>query len=218
MQLSAFQSLLAEVYALDVPYRVDDFLTTDASLARALDQGGREIDEKLLIAEGGGEADVSLYLDPALLERLDRDDPLRSLSGANLEDFLTVLEGVSHFVYYAWHAQHDREVTLLELELQAEVDKFVTAATLLHRQQRRQSPGLHSWLFDLPKLDSRLDGTELDRYRVANRYAGKYCRRLARAQAGDPADESVRRELRRFYRLSQQSKLEHIERPINAPA
>jgi hypothetical protein len=211
MRLGGLQSLLSELYALELAYEVDDFLTTDAALARALDAGGRELDEKLLIAETDGEAEVSLYVEPGVLERLAQSDPLERLDADNLEDFWTAFEGVSHFTYYAWNAQLEKPVTLLEMELQAEVDKYVATTLLLLRQGQRQPRGLHHWLFEMPRLDERLDGDELDRYRSANRYAGKYCRKLAPAIARGAADEATRSELRRFYRLSQASKIEHIE-------
>ena len=211
MRLGGLQALLRELYALDLEYDVDDFLTTDTTFARALDAGGRELDEKLLIAETDGEAEVSLYLEPRVLERLARSDPLARLDADNLEDFWTAFEGVSHFTYYAWNAQLEKSVTLLEMELQAEVDKYVATALLLSRQGHRPLRGLHNWLFEMPRLDERLDGDELDRYRRANRYAGKYCRKLAPAIARGTADEATRAELRRFYRLSQASKIEHID-------
>jgi hypothetical protein len=211
MHLGDLQALLSEFYALDLEYEVDDFVTTDAGLARALDGGGRQLDEKLLIAENDGEAEVSLYLEERLLERLERSDPLTRLDSDNLADFLTALEGVSHFTYYAWNAQLEKSVTLLEMELQAEVDKYLATTLLLLRQGQRQPRGLHHWLFELPRFDDRLDGDELDRYRRANRYAGKYCRKLAPAIARDAADETLKSELRRFYRFSQSSKIEHID-------
>ena len=211
MLLGALQSLLSDLYDLHVPYDVGDFLTTDAGFANAADRHGRTVDEKLLIAECDGEANVSLYLERQLLDRLELSDPLSQLTAKNLEDFWTAFEGVSHFIYYAWNAGIEKPVTLLEMELQAEVDKFVGTALLLHRQGGRQPAELHRWLFDLPRFDERLDGAELDRYRDANRYAGKYCRRLAPALAKSPTGQPVMRELRRFYRLSQTPKIEHIE-------
>jgi hypothetical protein len=158
MSLRGLQNLLSEFYALDIDYEVDDFVTTDEQLARALDGGGRQIDEKLLIAENDGEAEVSLYLEQRLLERLERSDPLARLDSDNLEDFWTAFEGVSHFIYYAWNAQREKPVTLLEMELQAEVDKYVATTLLLSRQGQRCPRGLHHWLFELPRLDERLDG------------------------------------------------------------
>ena len=211
MLLHQLQALLSKLYALDVPYRVADFLTTDADFARLVDARGRPTDEKLLIAEADGEAEVALYLERELLERLERRDPLTRLDTDNLADFWAAFEGVSHFTYYAWNAQREKAVTLFEMELQAEVDKFVATAMLLHKQSGREQRGLHGWLFDWPALDPRLDGAELERYRRANRYAGKYCRRLADALSGGGADEALQRELRHFYRMSQASKLEHID-------
>src|SRR5215475_1198541 len=179
MLLGNLQALISDFYALELPYRVDDFLTTDAQLARSLDGRGRQVDEKLLIAEADGEAEVCLYLEQRLLERLERNDPLQRLDADNLEDFWTAFEGVSHFTYYAWNAQREKSVTMLEMELQAEVDKYVATTLLLLRQGHRPPRQLHHWLFEMPRLDERLDGDELDRYRRANRWAAKYCRRLS---------------------------------------
>jgi hypothetical protein len=206
MLLRKLETLLHGLYGLDVAYAVDDFLITDAAVAGSLDGGGRKVDEKLLIAEAGGEADVALYLEQELLERLERRDPLTRLDADNLADFWAALEDVSHFTYYAWNAARDKPVSLFELELQGEVDKFVATEALLRAQHGREPRGLHGWLFDSPTLDPELDDEERERYRRANRYAAKYCRRL------NSADDTTRqRELRRFYRLSQRSKLAHID-------
>ena len=200
--------MLHELYALEIGYAVSDFLITDAILAAALDTGGRSVDEKLLIAEANGEADVALYLEQEMLDRLARRDPLTRLDGDNLADFWSALEGVSHFTYYAWNAARDKSVSLFELELQAEVDKFVTTGILLREQTGREPSGLHGWLFDSPTLAAELGDEERERYRRANRYAAKYCSRLL---PGGADAETVQSELRHFYRLSQASKLAHID-------
>ena len=80
---------------------------------------------------------MALYIDAAVLERLARRDPFDALTHENLADYLTAAEGVSHFVYVAWNTGHDKPVTLLELELQAEVDKYVLGAWLLRAAGRR---------------------------------------------------------------------------------
>ena len=210
MLLRKLEQMLHELYALEVGYAVSDFLITDPELAGCLDLGGRKIDEKLLIAEADGEADVALYLERELLDRLDSHDPLTKLDRDNLADFWAALEGVSHFTYYAWNAARDKTVSLFELELQAEVDKFVTTGMLLREQTGRDPSGLHAWLFDSPTLAAELEAHDRERYRRANRYAAKYCRRLEPTLARDD-EASAHRELRRFYRLSQTSKLAHID-------
>jgi hypothetical protein len=211
MIVGQLQALLSEAYALELSYDVSDFLLTDPDVARALDSAGRVVDEKLLIAEHEGEASVSLYLDPALLRRLDRNNPASQLSAENIEDFWTALEGVSHFLYYAWNAMLEKSVTLMEMELQAEVDKFVGAMLLLRRQGGMLPRGLHRCLFDLPRFDDRLASQELDRYRAANRYAGKYCLQLAQRLADDVDPAVLDEELRYFYRLPQPGKIQHID-------
>jgi len=209
--LADFQTLLSEIYRLDVAYDVDDFVITDPELAGLLHGDGRAVEEKLLIAEREGQAEVALYLEAGVVERLSARDPLRRLDERNLADFWTALEGVSHFAYYAWNAALEKPVRLLEMELQAEVDKFVATAVLLARQGGRLPPSLHQWLFDLPRFDRNLTADELDRYRLANHYAGKYCLKLVPALAGSGLDGAMRQELQHFYRLSQPHKIRHIE-------
>lgn len=193
---------------------VDQFLTTDADLACRLDDGtsARESLEKLLLREEEDGVAVALYIDAATMAVLSDNDPLRSLNEGNLGEFLTVLEGVSHFLYLIWNARHGRSVSLFELELQAEVDKFAVAALLLARQQRFRVPwDLHERLFATPIYDDRLDRNERRRYHAANDYAARYCARLRR-ECLQERRISLVRELRRFYRLTSRHKLEHIAR------
>ena len=142
--LGHLQTLLTDLYALEVSYDVHDFLITDERVASTLDSGGRDVEEKLLISERDGEtADVSLYLQAELLDRLRRNNPSHRLNTRNIGDFCTALEGISHFLYFAWNADLDKSITLMEMELQAEVDKFVMTCVLLRRQGSRFPAGLH---------------------------------------------------------------------------
>ena len=211
MLLARMQNCLTELYGLDLDYHVYDFLVTDRKLAGSLGASGGEVEEELLILEDGGAASVSLYLAQALVERLERDNPLDSLHAHNLGDFLVAFEGVSHFTYFAYKASRDQCVTLLELELQAEVDKFMAAATLLRNQGERVPAGLHHWLFNLPKLRDGLDAESLERYASANHYAARYCRSLWPQVSSDARAGELRDELRRFYRYPRELKIGHIE-------
>jgi hypothetical protein len=211
--LGQLQALLSELYALDIAYDVRDFLVTEPEFARKLDRHGRQLDETLLIAEHDqpGEAAVALYVDKTVLQRLGANDPKAHLSERNLADFCTALEGVSHFVYYVWNAVLQKSVTLMEMELQAEVDKFLGAALLLQRQEGRLPDNLHRRLFDDPTFDPRLDDDELLRYRLANRYAGRYCLKLGSQLSAAAGRDAFRHEICHFYRLPQAEKIHHIE-------
>jgi hypothetical protein len=211
MPLAQMQSCLAELYGLDLAYRVDDFLITDRKLARCLGGAQHERDEELLIVEADDGAEVSLFLEQALIDRLEQDNPVAALSHTNLADFLVAFEGVSHFTYFAFKAGKDECVSLLELELQAEVDKFIAAALLLARQYDRLPARLHHWLFSAPRLHADLSTEEVERYERANHYAARYCRRLWPRLHNREPGERVRRDLRRFYRLPREQKIGHIE-------
>ena len=212
--LQPMQDLLAGIYDLPTEYRVHDFLFTERE---RLPEGMRAsaAEEQLLVLEQGGDAAVGLYLDPRLLERLRAANPLEALHGGNLADYWTALEGVSHFLYLAWNAGHDKPVSILELELQAEVDKYVTSWWLLRRQWPHSYPaGLHRLLFERTRIAPELAGERAELYREANQYAARFCRRLER-QLSD-RQRRVHSEalagLRRFYRLNRERKLKHIER------
>jgi hypothetical protein len=210
--LEQLQQLLAGIYDLPTPYRVDDFLFTERA---RLPSPAREsdTDEQLLVLEHeqGDGAEVGLFLDAALLARLASANPLEALNGRNLADYWTALEGVSHFVYLAWNAGYDRAVTLLELELQAEIDKYVASWWLLNRQHPAHRPAeLHHLLFERAQVDERLAGERAGLYHAANRYAARFCRRLERRLARMHVETLA--ELRRFYRLTHQRKVSHIQR------
>jgi hypothetical protein len=124
--LRGMQSLLGRLYDVEVQHDVYDYLVTDRGTLRNItrDNDTRALDEELLLAETDDGAGVALYLDPALLQRLDDANPLGELTEGNLADYCTALEGVSHFVYTTWCLGRDAPVSLLELETQAEVDKY----------------------------------------------------------------------------------------------
>lgn len=214
MVLRGMQSLLGRLYDVDLAYDVYDYLVTDRrSLAGAAPACGRRApDEELLLAEMTDGAGVALYIDDDLLRRLERQNPLGALTENNLADYCTALEGVSHFVYSTWRLQRDAPVSLLELETQAEVDKYAATVFLLADQQGGAYPAyVHPRLFDRVHFDVRLDPEEFDRYRTAHRFAAAYCRSLERrfVNRGEARIEALLRELRKFYRLSCTAKLRH---------
>src|SRR5438552_7157725 len=177
MLLSRLQHLLGGIYDVRIAHDVYDFLVTDRGRLPHAARSG-VADEELLVAQpadGSDEVVMSLYLDPALLERLRREDPLRRLHAGNLADCWTALEGVSHFLYLAWNAGHDRPVSLLELEMQAEVDKYVVSYWLLRRQLPQRFPAeLRRVLFERTRIDPRLGRGRAGLYREASRYAEKF--------------------------------------------
>jgi len=212
--LQALQKLLTGIYDVPLTHDVSEFLLTDRARLPQAARASRA-EEQVLVAEDGDTLWISVYLDPGLLQRLASSNPFEALHSDNIADYWTVLEGVSHFVYLVWNASHDRPVTMLELELQAEIDKYVASLWLLRSQNPRRFPTeLHPLLFDHARVSDALAGDRATLYRQANAYAARYCRTLARTlrPAVSAADDAAIAELRRFYRLGRERKLRHIER------
>ena len=209
--LNALQQQLSDIYHLGQAHDVRDYLITDPTLAKALGQGTvlGDSEETLLMAQDGDEFSLSLFLDRELLERLELSDPFDCLHCNMLNDLWKVLEGISHFNCVVWKAMQDRTVSLLELELQGEIDKFVATTLLaIGQADERLLFDLHGHLFDKVRYHDDLDEEQRDRYRSANDYAARYCYGLQQELIEN--DQGAITKLRDFYRLQLGDKISHI--------
>jgi hypothetical protein len=214
MLLHELQNLLGEIYGIDVPGNIYDFLVTDLAFAKHLmgNDSNHDPEEQLLVVQSDECIDIALYLDEAILERLITSDPCAQLHQNNLGDFWTVIEGISHFNYLAWNASFDKAVTLMELELQAEVDKYVSTRMLLQDQPGGELGGwIMTQLFEKTSFSEHLSAEQLERYRSASAFASRYCYSLENRFTRDRVDNEMMTELRAFYRLPQPDKVSHIQ-------
>jgi hypothetical protein len=212
--LATIQKRLEAIYGLRTGHDVRDYLTTDADYVKQIQGRPVTVQETLLVRQDDEHLDISLYLDPDVVSRLTTS---AGSQGHSLGDLWVALEGVSHFLYVIWNATWGHSVTLLELELQAEIDKFVATILALDDDDDQAPTRIHTHLFDDPQFDRTLDDEGLARYRQANRFAGKYCQSLAQTYLApsyglpETARPNLLAELRHFYRLSQSAKIRRIE-------
>jgi hypothetical protein len=209
--LDRLQDHLADMNQADPGYCVLDFLITDPQLARALGNGSLvpDTEETVLVSEGGESLELSVFIDENLLSRLEGQDPIQQLDARQLGDLWTVLEGISHFNYIAWCASQDKAITLFELEMQAEVDKFAgTWLLALSQEDREMADCIHGWLFDDVSYNPMLGHDQHERYKAANEIAARFCHGLRKRLHRN--NRKGVRELRHFYRLTQPEKISHI--------
>jgi len=208
--LARLQDHLEAIYGYSPGERAESFVV-DGEMARELGATGRA-PEELLVAESGGALELALYLDPALLawgEAHGEVQPAQAMD-ADLDAFCQLTEGVSHFLYLARAAREERRVSLLELEAQAEVDKF--ASCLLHRW----GEGVLEWarqllrrLFGAVSYREGLSAQERWRYEEANRLSRNYCERLL-PHVRERRLDRLLAELRHMYRLGAEAKLRYL--------
>jgi len=211
--LRPLQRLLETIYDAPSGHDVRDYLVTERKhLPR--ERRALAADEELVLVEQERCNYVMLYLDSTVLERLRERDPLRALDGANIGDFWVALEGVSHFSCLMWNAGHARGLSLLDLELQAEVDKYIVAFWLLRAQYPRHMPReLHHVLFARTHVDPKLPPARQQLYAAATSYAARFCRALQSSLFSSRVAQrrGAIAALRRFYRLTSSGKLKYID-------
>lgn len=206
------QSELQTVHGLSCRHRVEDFILS----SQALSSLGVQIpsrDEELLVMEQGGELSLGVYYAPSLLNRMKGvAHDVEALLAQGLHVFCLALEGVSHFLYLIHRATVPRPVSLLELEVQAEIDKFALASLHLWRTGREASVRrLVRQLFDEVSFLPQLTAEEHERYKHANQVARTYARSLLRFfEAGRM--EALLADLRWAYRLGGSEKLGYLGR------
>lgn len=185
-----FQDWLQELYCLPSMPPVDAFLIE-----------GRTVNgptENLLLREVADTMELGLYLDSDIVERIQRRGGFDNFAYQSLEDFWTVLEGVSHFVCLGWHAKQEREISALDLEIQAEIDKYVTALEFARQCGLGDlAESLHEHLFLSWRTADGMNDALAERYFRASEIAARYCRYLRRHE--NPL--ALRKELREFFRL-----------------
>lgn len=180
------QEALERLYWLDRVADVGDYL-------KEAEAGEREA---LLLREANdGALEMTLRL-PALEGE------------AGLDVLCQIIEGVSHFVYVVERARVHREATQLEMELQAEVDKWVVlAASLRGSLDVDRSADLRARLYERVSFEHDEASEEGQRYRLANDAAHRFVRRMERDYVGRARFGEMRVELRRFFHEGQEEKL-----------
>ena len=183
---------------LETLYRLDRAADVDAFVTHA-DDGQREA---LLVREDEDGLELQLRIPRLANASVDVD-----VDGTGLDPLCQIIEGVSHFVYLADRASLEREATQLELELQAEVDKYVILASALRDFDVRTSRRLRERLYDDVSFVHDANTVEGERYRMANGCARRFTGRLERDYVTRARFGELRGELRRFFHMGQTEKL-----------
>ncbi len=208
--LDHLQKQLEAIYDVRSPLRVADFLID----RRGIEQLGSSVSarEEVFLIEAGEGVDLGLYLAPELFERVRGKDPRRpsglGLVTDELAAFAALAEGVSHLIYLAGCLEAGRPVSKLELEVQAEIDKFaVSALHLWGRDLRERIHELWERLFLHVRPRQGLSSDERDRYGMAGALGGRFARRLVDRHVKPGRLDRFLRDLREVYRLPSAAKL-----------
>lgn len=227
--LDGLEQTLAGLYQVETPPQLAPFVVGEEAVeqmartgAIAPRQGARE---EVFLLDDGQELSVAVFLDRRARHaaRQAVQQQAVTLNAEVFADFCVALEGVSHFLLVTHRANAGQPVTQLELELQAEVDKYVMAR-LCPWQSPSSTEGGHigssssgpepnellRTLFQRFTLADHLRDEQAERYITATRLALRYCRRLEREFLSRRRRQELTADLRAFFRKSQAARLDHI--------
>lgn len=183
----AIQRRLMHYYGLDA-------LPAIAPFVRVTDEVSRE---QLLVRWGDDGVEMALEL------------PLDATRSNELDSVCQLVEGVSHFLLVAERARRELPITQLELELQAEIDKFVVLAVVGVRPLDVASRVLlRRRLFGAVRFVDAAGTERGERYRTAHRLAMRFTRELDHRYLRHGRHRELRVALCRFFRAGQTEKLE----------
>ena len=158
------------------------------------------------MAEGGAREAVRIrQARDGALEIEIRTPPL--CSARRLDTICQLIEGVSHFVHVADRARRRLPTTQLELELQAEIDKYMLLVLSRKSFDPEHAQLLHAQLYERVRF-AHPEGTVLgDRYRLANHLAAAFVRKMEVRYAKKGRRGELRDAMVRFYGMGQADKI-----------
>jgi hypothetical protein len=191
LELVRVQRRIEAIYELEPAPAIAPYVRVDGEDAR----------EQLLVCQSAESVDITVLLSRASAAALvSRDATLE------LDAYLEAIEGISHFIHLADRARTELQTTLLELELQAEVDKFLILAEQRETHSTFELVSLHRRLYEDVRFLHASATERGQRYRLANDLAARLWSQLIRQ--GPAADH--RGTLKRFYRASQAEKISMV--------
>jgi hypothetical protein len=200
------QQTLENIYRLERTASVSDYRIGEEILSCFVADASIDPSrEALLVHENGEVVDLALFISDAVMKRAHAF--AEASDQEHLDEFCVATEGVSHFVYVTFCGEQERSVSKLELELQAEIDKYL----VMRLARPRLTDELVPRLYDRFRLSERLTHRERERYTLANRAGRRYARWL-HGEFSRGRGEAALRDARALYRKPMAAKLEHIDR------
>lgn len=195
--IESIQEKLQTIYRLPVFPKVRQFLLSPAQ-AQLFDGSIRD-QPRVLFFEENDDANIGIYLGKKIFKNITKNNHVFSL-----QDFCVVAEEVSHFVYLLWSKCNAKKINLLDLEIQAEVDKFLITKELFPNKET-----MIQKMFEKITLRKGLTSAQEDRYLIANRLG----RKLALDwNSKKMTFEKKMKWLKVFYRQTPNSRISMIER------
>ena len=207
MILQKIQNVLTQMYKLPLECPLASYLLATPTGIQIGNPLGKEA---LVVRETPGAVEVGLYIDPETTQNLEKHDPFKRLDKNNFADFCAAIEGVSHLLYFLFRAEKGETITELELELQADVDRFLLLCFLCHKSHEILPQEMLHKLFDDVQFRKGLTRKTKERYLRANGWAAKFCSKLERNFLKNGNWRATLETARTFYQRNHWEKIRYL--------
>ncbi len=170
---------------------------------------------RVLIRDGEHSLKVSIYYPDALIRKLEDNEPRVGIHDDNIDLCASFVEELDHFLFIARNYKLNRPFSLLELELQANVTKYLVLKYFVALQNKSiklsnyDKEYIRYHLFYKRKYDIE-DSSERKRYEDAGKFGMIYTKHIDLL-----SQEDRLRDLRQFSRMTCPSKIKHIQSARN---
>jgi len=224
---SEIQRLFERTYA-QVGINLEDCLIDRqrcGQLSRAAGASARELSvlARTFLRRADDQLHVGIYYSRWLIEQLERHDPRRGISDANIRCLITFVEEINHALHASLQFQRGvREIATEDfarnLELQAQVDTYLVLLLFVafFRKTQKISRTDRRWLrfhlFSSQSPDGYSCPNLRGRYLETGELAASYTRYLDALNGARRVDE-----IRLFHALDYPAKKQHILALMDAP-
>ncbi len=158
------------------------------------------------------DAHIAIYFGDSIKQQLSQlpTDPASLWPKESLQAFCVASEELSHLHYIIFHSSQGHSISQLELEMQAEIDKFLLTLfknNSIHGVSEEHFNLLFERIFHHFSLIEGLSEVEKERYLEANRLAKVVIQKLRKHLLSLKSQDKTAEYLRRFYRITSQDKL-----------
>ncbi len=198
------QKILESIYQLPQVELAENYLINQNQLQYFL---GHEhpychADEVVVSSYDGSELEIGIFFHQKILNNLKNPTLIQKLN---------VIEGISHYLLLSYKFQQNIALTRLELEMQAEIDKFLYYSL---SDQRTKNYEQSFNVLHVPINLESLNPEQQQLYQHANQLAKKYCHYLLKKFLARKTHDALLCEIRNFYRMPYAQKICYIEQNI----
>jgi len=173
MKISEIYMMMCKIYGImpvdDImPFVISKMFESDKTIGNKIPNR-----EALLVRDANDGIEIGLFISQKIIMAIQNLNPFLCI-----DEISCAIEGVSHFIYVCDRVSKSIPVKKLELELQAEVDKFIILNSISLSNTNISPFTLFTALFEKFSLDESMENDEKQMYAIANKYAAKYCHHL----------------------------------------